>query len=276
MPDKYVHVKRTILITGASSGIGKSTAIYFAEKGWNVAATMRNPNSSDLMNTKGIKLYSLDVTRDDSVSAAIQKVLVDFGNIDVIVNNAGYGTVGPFEAADQEAIRRQYDTNVFGVMNVIREILPLFREKRGGIIINVTSMGGRITFPLYSLYHGTKWAVEGFSESLQYELNEFNIRVKLIEPGTIRTEFYDRSMDVMNKEGLHDYDNYFNRAFPNMQKRGLQAPGPLVVAKKIYTAATDGRKKMRYPAGGGAPLFLFLRTILPVRLFNFIVRKAVE
>lgn len=191
---------KTILITGSSSGIGRATALYFATKGWNVAATMRSPQREfELAKLPNVKVYPLDVTRPETIKEAVAAAISDFGGIDVVVNNAGYGGVGIFEAASQEQIERQFGTNVFGVMNVIREILPHFRERKGGTIINVTSVGGIITFPIYSVYHATKWAVEGFAESLQYELKPFNIKVKNIEPGAIKTDFYDRSQDLLPK-----------------------------------------------------------------------------
>ncbi len=270
-------MNKTVLITGASSGIGKSAVQYFQGKGWNVAATMRKPeNEKELNQLQNVKLFRLDVMDDASIEKAITDARAAFGGIDVIINNAGYGAVGAFEAASKEQIQRQFDTNVFGVMNVTRAILPYFREKKSGTIINVTSMGGRLTFPLYSLYHGTKWAVEGFSEALQYELNQFNIAIKIIEPGAIKTDFYDRSQDLFSKEGLTQYDDYQNLTMPNIQKAGADAPGPEVVAKKMYEAATDGSKRLRYAVGSNAPLLLFLRRILPHSWFTGIVKSVVE
>ncbi len=158
---------QTILITGSSSGIGKATAIYFAERGWKMVATMRTPEKAgEWAQHSNVTLMRLDVLEIDSIKQAISDTINKFGRIDAVVNNAGYGLVGAFEASTNEQIQRQFDTNVFGLMNVCREIIPHFREQRGGTIINVASMGGQLTFPLYSLYHGTKWAVEGFSESL--------------------------------------------------------------------------------------------------------------
>ena len=142
------------------------------------------------------------------------------------MNNAGYGTVGPFEASTPEQVERQVATNVTGLMNVTREVLPHFREWRRGVIINVSSVGGRVTFPFYSVYHATKWAVEGFSEALVYELEPFHIRVKIIEQGPIKTDFYYRSLDVMTRPGLTAYDELLARAMPTMQKVGADAPGP--------------------------------------------------
>jgi len=270
-------MKKTVLITGTSSGIGRSTALYFASKGWNVAATMRTPEKEkELSKVDGIKLFKLDVTDPASIQSAIEESISVFGGIDVVVNNAGYGGVGVFEAASQEQIQRQFDTNVFGVMNVTRAILPYFRQKKSGTIINVTSVGGLITFPIYSVYHSTKWAVEGFAEALQYELRPFNIKIKNIEPGAIKTDFYDRSQDLFKKEGLTDYDNYAKVAFENTQNAGVNAPGPEVVAKKIYKAALDRSFRLRYPAGPQAPALLFLRRLLPLSWFRGIVKLVVE
>lgn len=270
-------MRKTVLITGSSTGIGRATVHYFQKMGWNVAATMRSPEKEkEFIILENVKVYPLDVLDQIGIKKTIQDAAADFGSLDVVVNNAGYGAVGPFEAASNDQIKRQFDTNVFGVMNVIRTVLPYFREKKGGIIITVTSMGGLITFPLYSLYHGTKWAVEGFSESLQFELNDFNIRIKLVEPGAIKTDFYDRSMDMFKKEGLTEYDTYIARTMPAMQAAGANGPGPEVVARKIFQAATDGKKKMRYPVGSGAPFLLVLRRFLPNSVFLKIVKLAVE
>lgn len=268
---------KTLLITGASAGIGRATARHFAQNGWNVAATMRRPEAeTELAQLPNVKLFRLDVTDTASIRQAIADARAAFGGIDVVVNNAGYGAVGVFEAATPEQIQRQFDTNVFGVMNVIREILPYFREKRDGTIINVTSMGGLLTFPIYSVYHATKWAVEGFSESLQFELKPFNIRVKTIEPGAIKTEFYDRSQDLFKKEGLTAYDEYQRVTFGNSQKEGENAPGPEVVAKKIFRAANDRSFRLRYPVGNQAPVLLALRRLLPTGWFTGLVGGYVE
>ncbi len=265
---------RTILITGSSSGIGKETVKHFQANGWNVAATMRTPEKDvDLKNLANVELFRLDVTDIPSINAAITAAIAKFGKIDAVVNNAGYGLVGAFEASSPEQIEKQFQTNVFGLMNVCREILPVFRQQKSGIIVNVASMGGRITFPLYSLYHGTKWAVEGFSESLQYEVEPFGIRIKIVEPGPIKTDFYDRSMDLTTKEGLTAYDEFINKAMPNMQKAGETAPDAALVAKVIWNAVTDGSRKMRYSANSAG--ILTARKFLPDGIFFKIVKGAV-
>lgn len=263
----------TVLLTGSSSGIGRATAELFAERGWNVAATLRSPGKAQLPNSPRVAALRLDVTDPASIAAAVTETLSRFGSLDAVVNNAGYGLVGPFEATTGEAVDRQLATNVVGIMNVTRAVLPHFRERRAGVIVNVASMGGRITFPLYSVYHASKWAVEGFSESLAFELEPFGIRVKIVEPGPIKTDFYDRSMDLAKREGLTAYDRFVAKAMPNMQAAGAKAPGPEVVARVIWKAATDGRKKIRYSANS-API-LALRRLLPDRAFMAVIRSAV-
>jgi NADP-dependent 3-hydroxy acid dehydrogenase YdfG len=266
-------MSKTILITGASTGIGKMTAIYFAQNGWNVAATMRTTSKGeDLLKYNNIKIFQLDVLNETSIKQAIDDTINTFGKIDVVYNNAGYALVGAFEAMTQEQIKKQFDTNVFGVMNVTKVILPYFRAKKSGTIITTSSMGGLITFPLYSVYHGTKWAIEGFMESLHYELKPFNIKVKNIEPGAIKTDFENAIEFVTN----NDYKNYVPKAHQNMLDSYKNAPTGEVVAKKVFKAANDNSFRLRYLVGGQSPLLLFLRRILPNSWFFAIVRSVVE
>ncbi len=268
---------QTILITGTSSGIGRATVKLFSQMGWNVAATMRQPEKeTEMGNWKGVKLYALDVSNPTTIAAAIQQSVTDFGRIDAICNNAGYGAVGIFEKATDAQIRKQFDTNVFGCMNVIREILPYFRKQRSGTIVNVTSMGGLITFPIYSLYHGTKWAMEGFSESLAYELRPLGIRVKCIEPGAIKTDFNTRSQDLFVNKNITDYDAYEQATYAVTQSEAANAPGPEVVAKAIFKAATDNNWRLRYAVGGQGPILLLVRKLVPLSWFMAIVRSVVE
>ncbi len=265
---------KTVLITGASAGIGKATAEAFAAAGWRVAATMRNPDAFKGFDDPGarITIFKLDVTDPASITVAVGNVLAAFGTLDVLVNNAGYGLVGPFEAIEEAQIRRQFETNVFGLMAMTRAVLPHMRERRLGHIVNVASVGGRLTFPYYSVYHATKWAVEGFSESLVAELREFNVRVKIIEPGPIRTEFYTRSEDQPAPGRLGAYGAQFARVYGRMQRFGERAPGPEVVAKAIFSAATDTTFRLRFmPNGMGV---LAARRIFGPALFLRGVRRV--
>ena len=267
-------MEKVILITGASTGIGRETVKFFQAKNWKVAATMRRPEeAADLQKIVDVECVRLDVTDIDSIKSAIAETLEKFGRIDVVVNNAGYGVVGPFEATTLEQIDRQFQTNVIGLMNVCREIIPYFREQERGYIVNIASVGGRMTFPLYSPYHATKWAVEGFSESLQYEIDQFNIRVKIIEPGPIKSDFYNRSQVIAKKEGLTAYDPFVDKVLPNLQKAGAEAPDGSVVAASIYDAVTDDSKRLRY--GVNTKGILAARRLLPDRVFRRLIKMMI-
>jgi NAD(P)-dependent dehydrogenase (short-subunit alcohol dehydrogenase family) len=249
---------KTVFLTGASTGIGRATATLFRDRGWNVAATMRNPGAQADLAGDGLKLIALDVTDPKAIPAAFQEALDAFGGVDVLVNNAGYGAFGPLEAASDEQIERQFATNVTGLVRVIREFLPHFRARGSGVIVNISSVGGRVVFPLYSLYHATKWAVEGLSESLQFELGRFGIQVKVVEPGSIATDFAGRSLDRLQKDGLTVYDDYVGQLLAGWAKVRQPSP-PELVAEIIYQAATDGTAQLRYAAGEDAKAILAMR-----------------
>jgi NAD(P)-dependent dehydrogenase (short-subunit alcohol dehydrogenase family) len=267
---------KTVLITGASTGIGKATARLFQQQGWNVVATMRSPEKDTELNALDrVLCLPLDVTKMETIEAAIASAIERFGAIDVIVNNAGYALIGAFEACDMADIRTQFETNVFGLMAVTQAILPHFRQRQQGILINVASIGGHLAFPLYSPYHATKWAVEGFSESLQYELRQFGIKVKIIEPGPIKTDFYSRSLSVASKAGLTAYD-YIQRLLPQFNQAGETGSPPEATATAIYKAATDGSGKLRYPAGGNAGIILAMRKLLPDAWFMGLIRRGTK
>ncbi len=270
-------MSKTVLITGASTGIGRATAQLFQQQGWNVIATMRSPEKSpELSDLQNVLCLPLDVTKPDTIQAAIDRSVAEFGTIDVLINNAGYALIGAFEACDMADIRGQFETNVFGLMEVTRAILPHFRLRQQGILVNVASIGGRVAFPIYSPYHATKWAVDGFSESLQYELRQFNIKVKIIEPGAIKTDFYSRSISLAQKAGLTVYNDYIQKTLPKMNRAGENGSPPEFTAKVIYQAATDGSWKLRYPAGGNASFILGLRKLLPDAWFTALMRRGIE
>jgi NAD(P)-dependent dehydrogenase (short-subunit alcohol dehydrogenase family) len=267
---------KTVLLTGSSTGIGRAAAMYFHKQGWNVAASMRTPaKETELTKLPGVICPALDVTKPETIQSAVAETLRQFGSIDVLVNNAGYGLTGPFEGITDDQVQRQFETNVFGLMRVTRALLPHFRSKQSGVVVNISSMGGRITFPFYSLYHGTKWAVEGFTESLRYEVEPFGIRLKLIEPGAIKTDFYGRSNDSSLPNAPPAYQAATEIAFTNMNKAGANGSLPEEVAAVIFRAATDGSRKLRYPIGKNARPLLLVRRLISDALFASLVKSEV-
>ena len=254
---------QTIFITGASSGIGKATAQYFHDKGWNVVATLRNPaQAGDLAALPRVLVTRLDVTNGASIAAAVDAAQARFGGIDVLLNNAGYGAYGPLEAFDMEGIRRQFDTNVIGLLEVTKAVLPGMRAQGKGVIVNISSIGGRMTFPLGSLYHGTKFAVEGLSEALHYELEPLGIRVKIVEPGMIATDFSGRSFDFRQTPELTAYQPVVDKLFAVLGSPEMAATAspPSVVSEAIWAAATDATPRLRYTAGADAAAYMAARS----------------
>jgi NADP-dependent 3-hydroxy acid dehydrogenase YdfG len=250
-------MNKTILITGASSGIGKETAKLFQSKGWNVIATMRNPdNETELKQLENVLVTQLDVLDLDTIQTAFEAGVKKFGSIDVLLNNAGYGAYGPLESFSREKIVRQFNTNVIGLLDVTKTILPHFRQNKKGMIINISSIGGKMTFPLGSLYHGTKFAVEGISESLNYEVAQFGGKVKIVEPGMIATDFGGRSFDFSNDENMAEYQNIVTALMTAMPTMAENASPASVVAEVIFEAATDGKNQLRYIAGDDAKILI--------------------
>lgn len=244
---------KTIFITGASSGIGKATAKHFQAQGWNVIATMRSPDKeTELTALDNVLVTRLDVTVEASIGAAVAAGMERFGAIDALVNNAGYGAYGPLEAFDIDGIRRQFDTNVIGLLAATKAVLPHMRAAKSGTIVNISSIGGRMTFPLGTLYHGTKFAVEGLSESLHYELSAFGVRMKIVEPGMIKTDFGGRSFDFQNDESLEEYQETVQKLFAGFGAVTETASEASVVADVIWNAVTDGTGTLRYTAGDDA------------------------
>ncbi|MEB0139540.1 MULTISPECIES: SDR family oxidoreductase [unclassified Undibacterium] len=250
-------MNKTILITGASSGIGKATAKHFCAQGWNVVATMRNPDrEKELSALENTLVTRLDVLDKESIDQAMTRGIERFGRIDALLNNAGYGAYGPLEAFDMDRIRRQFDTNVIGLLAVTKAVLPHMRSHRSGTIVNISSIGGKMAFPLGALYHGTKFAVEGLSEALYYELEAIGVKMKIVEPGLIHTDFGGRSFDFRNDESIVEYQPTVQHLFSAFGFMARQASAPELVADVIFGAVTDGTKQLRYTAGEDARQFI--------------------
>ena len=260
-------MSKRIFITGASSGLGKASAKLFAERGWNVIATMRKPeNETELNQLQKVHLLPLDVTNIAQIESTAQEAQ-SLGKIDVVFNNAGYGLAGPFEGATDEQLTRQIETNLLGVMRVTKAFLPHFREQKSGTFITTTSIGGLVTFPFNSVYHATKWALEGWSESLAFELQAHNINVKTVSPGGIATDFAGRSLDITMHEAYAEDVQKVMTVFrdPERQKNYSTSEA---IAEVVYEAATDGKTKLRYPAGADAIMMYQQRNEVGDELFR--------
>ncbi len=242
---------KKIFITGTSTGLGKATAKLFAAKGWQVIATMRHPEKeTELSALENITLLPLDVTNPEQIKSTVEKAIT-LGPIDVVFNNAGYGLAGPLEGTTDAQLVRQMDTNLLGVIRVTQAFIPHFREKKSGLFITTTSIGGLITLPFNSVYHATKWALEGWSESMAFELNKFGIGIKTVSPGGIHTDFISRSLDM----GQHEaYDTMVDQMLHEFTKpeRAATYSTAEQIAEVVYTAATDGKIQLRYVAGEDA------------------------
>jgi NAD(P)-dependent dehydrogenase (short-subunit alcohol dehydrogenase family) len=256
---------KTVLVTGASSGVGEATARLFAAKGWNVVAASRSTGKFD-PGEKMLPLF-LDVTDKATIADAIEKTRHRFGGLDVLVNNAGIGLAGPLEAVTDRQLRAIFDTNFFGVAAMIQAVVPLMRRQKSGTIINVTSITGRLGLPFMSPYDATKFAVEGLSESLRYELSLFGVRVKVVEPGGVKTAF-------AHEWARHDaYEPFHQKLIDQMTAGAAKARGPRGVASVIFKAANDRSARFRYTANGSGA-FLALHHLLPERVWRGIVRSA--
>ncbi|MBB3838281.1 NAD(P)-dependent dehydrogenase (short-subunit alcohol dehydrogenase family) [Runella defluvii] len=243
-------MQKTIFITGASAGLGKSTAKLFQSKGWNVIATMRKPeNETELAKLENVTILKLDVTDNAQIEDTVQKVIQQY-TVDVVLNNAGYGLIGVIEALTDEQITRQIDTNLLGVIRVTKAFIPHFREKRNGTFINVTSMFGLIGYPTCSVYSATKFAIDGFSESLAYDLAHFGVKVKTIAPGGIQTDFAGRSLDGGHHEAYQTLMAKVSEGYS--AERISQFATAEHVASVIYEAANDNKEQLRYIAGKDA------------------------
>ena len=250
---------KRVLITGVSSGIGRLTAELMAGRGWQVAGTSRDPIPlAAWANHHNVRVFPLDVTDEASVTQVVLAIVESLGGIDVLVNNAGYGLFGPLQGATVEEVEVQFRTNLFGVIALIRHVMPVMRKQQNGTIINVSSIGGRTAAPFASLYHASKFAIEGFSESFRYEASLHGIRVKLVEPEHFKTGFISQSLRLTAHKAYEtQFRNYMEWVYQEDSKASTADP----VAKAILQAAEDRSARLRYPVNGA--FILALTRLLP-------------
>ncbi len=267
---------KTIIITGASSGIGEQTALLFASRGWQVAATMRNPkNLSMFAGHDNIRTYQLDVTDKGSIAPCFERIIGDLGRVDALVNNAGVYATDPLETTSDGMIDSIVDTNIKGVVRATRAIVPHFRQNGAGVIVNVSSIAGRATMPFQSVYHTSKWAVEGFSEGLYYELALLGIRVKVIEPGVVKTPLYRE----MGEAPVGDYPAEYRKPFGAWWKfirKSYHGGYPATKdAATIWRAVNSRSAKLRYTTDFQTQAVFFMRRLYPLRAFQWLMRKTI-
>lgn len=266
---------KTVLITGTSSGIGKEAVILFQKKGWNVAAGLRNPEKEEVL-TKlaNVKCYHLDVKDKASCDKFIKDALSDFGSFDVLVNNAGIYLNMPFEISSGMEAEDIINTNLFGTANVMKAALTFLRKKKKGLIINVSSVAGRTAFPYQSFYHASKWALEGMSECLFYELKKTGIKIKLVEPGMVKTSLYRNMKNPDNMDLPEEYRTSFKAWYKFLTAAYEKGYPPAKDAETIYRAATDRSNRLRYTTDFTSRYTLFLRNILHERIFMKLISKV--
>jgi NAD(P)-dependent dehydrogenase (short-subunit alcohol dehydrogenase family) len=270
---------KVALVTGASAGIGEATARAFLAAGYQVFAGARRLDRMAGLAALGATLLKLDLTDDASIVAAVEAIKTGAGRLDVLVNNAGYGSYGALEDVPTDEARRQFEVNVFGLARLCQLVLPTMRAQKSGKIVNVTSIGGKIWEPLGSWYHATKFAVEGLSDCLRVEVARFGVDVIVIEPGAIRTEWAGIAREgLLQMSGGGAYAKLAKRHARMLAIAGTSnfASPPHVVARTIVRAAGASRPKTRYATGGGARTLLFLRKILPDRLFDRLIWRLTQ
>jgi NAD(P)-dependent dehydrogenase (short-subunit alcohol dehydrogenase family) len=260
---------RVALVTGASAGIGTATALKLKEAGYTVYGAARRVEKMKVLEERGIKLIKLDVTLDESMVSCAKKILKEQGRLDVLVNNAGYGFYGAMEDVPMEEARKQFDVNVFGMARLTQLFLPTMRKQGSGRIINVSSIGGKAGCPHGVWYQGSKFAVEGLSDSLRMELKQFNIDVVVIQPGAIKTEWNEIAREnLLKTSGDTVYGKNARKHAANLEKWDKRGSEPEVIARGILKAVQAKRPKVRYAIGSGAAIGLFIKSILSDRMYD--------
>ncbi|GAB3888888.1 oxidoreductase [Terrabacter terrigena] len=270
-------MSKVALVTGASAGIGESIAVLLAEAGWTVYAVARRVDRMAGLAARGVTAFAMDVTDDDSMVSGVRRVLDEQGRIDALVNNAGYGSYGPVETVPIEEARRQFEVNVFGLARLTQLVIPRMRRQQSGTVVNISSIGGKIYEPLGAWYHATKFAVEGWSDSLRLELAPFGIDVVLVEPGPIVSEWDGIAADgilawsrgTVYEDTAHRMAAMFRRTYASSQ-----VSGPEAVAEKVLVSLEAANPAARYPAGRGARTIITARRLLPDRVMDVVMRRV--
>ncbi len=270
---------RVALVTGASSGIGESAARHLHAAGFTVYGAARRIDRMRDLAAIGIHPIALDVTDEESATSAVERILREQGRVDVLVNNAGYGSYGALEEVPMQEARAQIEVNVFGLAHLTQLVLPAMRAQKSGTVINIASMGGQFATPLGAWYHASKFAVEGLSDALRLELDQFGINVVIIEPGSIRTEWGAIAADKLRATSVNG--PYATQAagvataLENSSKPNARmTSSPDVIGKAVRDAATARRPKTRYRVGFGAKPLVFLSRVLPTRTFDGLITRA--
>lgn len=254
-------------MTGTSTGLGRAAAVLFAKKGWNVIATMRDPSKAgDLAQVEGVTVLRLDVSDPNNIQEVATDVL-SRGPVDVVFNNAGYGLTGPFESATDAHLVDLINTNLLGVMRVTKAFIPAFRARKQGLFVATTSIGGHVTIPFNSVYHASKWGLEGFCESLAYELAPHGISVKTVAPGGINTEFFGRSL-VLTQHGAYDALMTKMLTLFRNPARAASYSTPEAIAEVVFEAVTDGKDQVAYIAGPDAKAMFAQRLAVGAEAFR--------
>lgn len=272
-------MNKVALITGASSGMGKSTANILHRQGYKVYGAARRTEKMSDLEEKGMGVLSMDITDDSSVESAINEIINKEGRIDILINNAGYGSYGSVEDVPIEEAKRQFEVNMFGLARITQLVIPHMREQKSGRIVNITSMGGKIYTPFGAWYHATKHAVEGWSDSLRLELKPFGIDVVVVEPGGIKTEWGIIAADNLIKtSGQGAYAKIAKTVADNTREMylGDKLTNVEVLGKTIAKAATDKKPKTRYVKGYGAKLALFVRKWFGDRIFDRVIMSQIK
>ena len=267
---------KVALITGASSGIGESIAVHLVETGWTVYAVARRVERMAGLASRGARTFAMDVTDDASMVAGVDRIIEEEGRIDALVNNAGYGSYGAVETVPIDEARRQFEVNVFGLARLTQLVTPHMRTQRSGKIVNISSIGGKFYEPLGAWYHATKFAVEGFSDSLRLELLPFGIDVIIIEPGPILSEWNAIARDSLVEQSHGTvYEDKARKMAEQFQRVDTprMSSGPDAVAEKVLKALEAANPAARYPAGRGARAIVTARKLLPDRAMDFVVRQ---